>query len=130
MAGGPVVRNVNAVRKNLKRLKGEVRKAAIKAAEDNIIDLAERAVELAPRDEGTLENSVDPEVKVVGGKVQGKVTFSAKNPKNGYDYALIQHEDLIFNHTKGEANYLEKPLRQNAKRYKKHMEDKTKEALG
>ena len=129
MAGGAVVRNVNQVRRSLRGLKNKVRKAVIEAAEDNMIDLADKAFDLAPKDTGRLESSANPEVEVKGNRVNGKVTFSAKNPETGYDYALIQHE-VPFNHPKkGEWKYLEKPLKENARKYKQHMDNKVGEAL-
>lgn len=37
------------------------------------------------------------------------VVYEATDPNSGYDYAPIQHEELSFNHTYGQAKYLEEP---------------------
>jgi len=130
MAGGSSVsRNVNQVRRSLRGMEKRVRNAAISAAEDVVLDLADKALNLAPVDTGALRKSANPEVKVKNNKVSGTVTFSAKNPINGYDYALIQHE-VNFNHPKGgQWKYLETPLKQNSKKYKKHVDKKVAEVL-
>ena len=90
--------------------------------------LVSRPVAVAPKDTGRLRNSADPEVKVKNNKITATVTFSAKNPVNGYDYALIQHE-VKFNHPNGgQWKYLKQPLDENRDRYKKFVADKIKEA--
>ena len=127
--GSSVSRNINAIRRKLKNMKKEVKEKTIEAFEDVVLDLADKALNLAPKDTGRLRNSADPEVKVKGSKITATVTFSAKNPINGYDYALIQHEDLSFKHPNGgQAKYLEQPLKDNRDRYKKFVADKIKEA--
>ena len=123
-----VSRNINQVRRSLRNIEKKVRDATIKAAEDIALDLADKALNRAPKDTGELRQSADPTVEVKGSKINAKVTFSAKAP-NGYDYALIQHEDLTFHHDIGENKYLEKPLKENTSKYKKYMDDKVGEAL-
>jgi len=126
--GGSVSRNINSIRRNIRNMKKEVKEKTIEAFEDVVLDLADKALNLAPVDTGKLRKSADPEVKVKGNKITATVTFSAKNPVNGYDYALIQHE-VKFNHPKGgQWKYLEQPLNENRDRYKKFVADKIKEA--
>lgn len=131
MAGGSsVTRNVNAVRRNLRNLRNKMKREIIKTTEDIVLDLADKAMNLAPIDTGELRKSVDPVVEVKSNRIRGNVTFSAKNPKTGYDYALIQHEELSFNHPRGgQAKYLEQPLKENSARYKRMMDDKVSEVL-
>lgn len=127
--GARVTRNINSIRRNLRNMRTEVRKKTIEAFEDVVLDLADKSMNLAPVDTGKLRKSVDPDVKIRGHKITASVTFSAKNPETGYDYALIQHEDLTFKHPKGgQAKYLEQPLKENQERYKKYVADKVKEA--
>jgi len=58
-----------------------------------------------------------------GGGVEGIVGFNTP-------YALKQHERTDFNHPKGgKAKYLEDPLKENADRYGKLLEQRTREAL-
>ena len=127
--GSSVSRNINSIRRNIRNMKKEVKEKTIEAFEDVVLDLADKALNLAPVDTGRLRKSADPEVKIKANKITATVTFSAKNPDNGYDYALIQHEDLSFKHPNGgQAKYLEQPLKENRDRYKKFVADKIKEA--
>jgi hypothetical protein len=126
--GSSVSRNINSIRRNIKNMKKEVKEKTIEAFEDVVLDLAIKAVDLAPEDTGDLKKSADPEVKVKGSKITATVTFSAKNPINGYDYALIQHEVNFKHPNGGQWKYLEQPLKENRDRYKKFVADKIKEA--
>ena len=36
-----------------------------------------------------------------------EIEYSARNPRTGYDYAFIQHENLSYRHPVGQAKYLE-----------------------
>ena len=60
-------------------------------------------------------------------KKSGKITkledgyqlhYRAENPKNGYNYAPIQHENTQFKHKVGQAKYLEQPVRMNMDKIK------------
>lgn len=42
-----------------------------------------------------------------------KIKYHANNPKTGYNYAPIQHENLNFNHKVGQAKYLEDAVEEN-----------------
>lgn len=58
--------------------------------------------ELVPLDSGELQKSG----KVVKdrrfkGKIKYRIEYSAKNKKNGYNYAFIQHEKTSYNHSGG-----------------------------
>ena len=128
--GSSVTRNINAVRRNLKRISKEMKQEIIREVEEVVLDLGIKASALAPVDTTRLRKSVEPEVIVKGNKIRGLVTFSAKNPLTGYDYALIQHEDLSFNHPRGgQAKYLEQPLKENSTKYKKRIDKKVSEVL-
>lgn len=65
---------------------------------------------LVPVDTGRLKNSG----KVVEISNGYSVVYSTENPTTGYNYAMIQHENLEYNHEVGQAKYLEEPLRNNA----------------
>lgn len=47
-----------------------------------------------------------------------EVIYHSENPATGYNYAPIQHENLTFNHTVGQAKYLEEPILQNINKIK------------
>jgi hypothetical protein len=128
-SGASVQRNINTIRRNIKNMKKEVRQKTIEAFEDVVLDLADKALNLAPKDTGRLRKSADPEVKVKHNKVTATVTFSAKNPDTGYDYAMIQHEDMSFKHPNGgQAKFLEQPLKENQNRYRREVANKIREA--
>lgn len=64
---------------------------------------------LVPVDTGALKRS---------GKIEEvdkglKIKYHSENPKNGYNYAVIQHENTSFNHRVGQAKYLEDAIKNN-----------------
>ncbi len=78
---------------------------------------------------GIIYNSSQPLVPVDTGRLKrsGKITqikngyqlkYKALNPKNGYDYAPIQHENTTFKHRVGQAKYLEKAVTMNMDKIK------------
>jgi hypothetical protein len=71
------------------------------------------ATERVPIEEGTLMRSGQSGVD--DAELLGIVTFSAYNARDGYDYAVRQHEDLTLRHAPGRtAKYLEGPLLEEA----------------
>lgn len=130
MSGSSIERNINAIRMSLKGMERDVKAKVYQELQDITLDLAIKASALAPIDTGELRQSAEPEVKVTGNKTRAMVTFSAINPINGYDYAMIQHEELSFKHPNGgQAKYLEKPLNENSEKYKKRLSDVIGKAL-
>lgn len=65
---------------------------------------------LVPVDTGRLKESGEV-VEIPKGY---SVVYSTENPETGYNYAMIQHENLEYHHEVGQAKYLEEPLRRNA----------------
>lgn len=65
---------------------------------------------LVPVDQGTLVASG----QVVRDGEGAAVVYSATNPEDGYNYAVIQHERLDFHHEHGQAKYLEQPMHTEA----------------
>ena len=64
---------------------------------------------LVPVDTGALKRSgVIQDVK--GGF---KIKYHSENPKTGYNYAVIQHENTSFKHRVGQAKYLEDAIKNN-----------------
>lgn len=67
------------------------------------------STERVPIEEGTLMRS--GKAGVDEAELIGMVTYSARNDKDGYDYAVRQHEDLTLRHAAGRtAKFLEAPL--------------------
>ena len=69
---------------------------------------------LVPVDTGRLKRSG----KITQIKNGYQLKYKALNPKNGYDYAPIQHENLKFNHKVGQAKYLETAVAVNMDKIK------------
>lgn len=104
-------------------------------------DLLERTIPRVPIESGDLRESG----QVTGVGNTRTVSFSAFS-KDGYNYAVRQHEDLTLNHNRtdgyktkdgrtvnmvagGEAKFLENTFKENVDRYVKAIEKSAKEAL-
>lgn len=61
-----------------------------------------------PYETGRLRASVmRPNGMLIEGDFMSQnIEYSARNPKTGYDYAMIQHENLLYKHRVGQALYL------------------------
>lgn len=79
---------------------------------------------------GVIYNDSQGKVPVDTGrlKASGKIRpikngyelkYHSENPKNGYNYAPIQHENLSFKHRVGQAKYLEDAVKENMDTIKK-----------
>lgn len=122
----------------------KVKRYTAKAMTDVTLDLLGKAVERAPVDTGDLRGSgyaninnttvakgTKDGVTLIGSalatdsdEVVGEVGFTA-------EYALVQHEDLSFNHPQGgQAKYLEQPFDRNTDKYIKYLEDSVDNAVG
>lgn len=64
---------------------------------------------LVPVDTGALKRSGVIEQVDKGFKIK----YHSENPNNGYNYAVIQHENMSFNHRVGQAKYLEDAIKNN-----------------
>jgi hypothetical protein len=64
-----------------------------------------------PRKSGTLAGNSKA---AVGRRKVIKVSSNAKNKKDNYNYAPIQHENLKYNHKVGKAKFVEDPLRRES----------------
>jgi hypothetical protein len=113
-----VTRRLNkAVLKAGKAAEGGVRLAAL--------DLQRRSALLAPHETGDLEGSLQERAEVVYER-----GFPTTSVGSALPYALIQHEDLSFNHEPGkQAKYLEQPYRENVDRYIRLIARSVKEGL-
>ena len=64
---------------------------------------------LVPVDTGALKRS-----GVITQVDKGyKIKYHSENPNNGYNYAVIQHENTSFKHRVGQAKYLEDAIKSN-----------------
>ena len=67
-----------------------------------------RSKPLVPVDTGALKKS-GRITKIENGY---EIRYHAENPKTGYNYAPIQHDNLEFTHRIGQDNYLAQPVQE------------------
>ena len=82
---------------------------SMKGVEKGIKIIYEASKPLVPVDTGKLKKSG----KITQIKDGYQLQYHSENPKNNYNYAPIQHENLHFNHKVGQAKYLEQAVRSN-----------------
>ena len=83
------------------------------------MDLTGEAQRLAPKDTGALRAAGHWEID---GET-ARVLFDAP-------YAAVQHERIDFNHTDGEAKYLEKPLKEKQRLYAEDLAARLRRRIG
>ena len=74
-----------------------------------ILEIVNRHTEpLVPLETGRLRASVmRPNGMLIEGDFMSQeIEYSARNPRTGYDYAFIQHENTRYHHKVGQAFYL------------------------
>lgn len=135
MARNSVTFDFSIITKALDRTKAEVQASGVVGMRDAVDDLLATSRDEAPLDEGTLRMTAFNEVSADGEEVVGTVTFSAVNQSESgerYNYALNLHEMGSFKNptTPGtRPKYLERPLKANAKRYKRMIADAIRKGL-
>jgi len=92
---------------DLRRMKEQIKK---NVASDSfeILDIIDRHTRpLVPLETGRLRESVmRPNMLVEKDFLSQEIEYSARNPRTGFDYALIQHENFEYRHRVGQALYL------------------------
>lgn len=108
---------------------GGIKVTGLKNLEAKINQLPQRTMKGIEKAMEIIYQSSQPLVPVDTGRLKrsGKITqidngyqlkYKAVNPKNGYDYAPIQHENTKFKHKVGQAKYLEQPVATNMSKIK------------
>lgn len=97
--------------------RGAAGRGLYKAAEH----LLEEATRLVPLQEGTLERS--GVASVDEGALKAAVSYDTP-------YAVKQHEAMNFQHSRGQAKYLETPFNSESEKLKQIVADEIKRALG
>ena len=105
------VTGLNQVQANLNNIKTETVKSIERTMFLIVSDLKSEAVKIAPKDTGDLRRSASTEVINQNDIISGKIGFNEP-------YALEQHENLTFQHTDGQAKYVETPLLAKTPKYK------------
>jgi len=121
------VRGLRTVQMNFSRVTREIDQAIKEGLTDATLDLERRSKEEAPVDTGDLRGSGKGEVTNAYEGYKGTVSFNAGSADDGVSYALIQHEDMTFNHPQGgKAKYLTDPLNRNATKYRRMIQEKAR----
>ena len=114
------VRVLRTVRLNFQRITREIEEAIKEGLTDATLDLERRSKEEAPVDTGDLRGSGWSDVVNTYQGLKGSVGFNE-------EYALVQHEDMTFNHPQGgKAKYLTDPLNRNATKYRRMIQEKAR----
>ena len=122
--------NLNKINELLRAYPKEAHDAAERQLKKAALDLQGKAQKIAPKDLADLRGSAyshvsgkmikAPSADSEPGSERFPVLVSADlEAIIGFTepYALIQHESLNFQHTDGEAKYLEKPYLENKEKY-------------
>lgn len=100
-------RSVNRVLANLNKtilnINGRTQAGLVNAG----LLVVEKAIPLTPKDEGLLRNRYYTRNIVHKNRPAVEIGNTA-------EYAMVQHENLEFRHTQGEAKFLEKAITRNA----------------
>lgn len=101
---------ISTVAKNMQRAAGLVHSGLAKAVEQQTNAVAELSQQRVPIDEVVLKPSMVIEKFDVGEAVSMSITYSVTDSENGFNYALIQHEEYPVKRTPGTTfKYLEHP---------------------
>jgi hypothetical protein len=107
--------------KNINRQIAKIKNVSVKEMREIGMDLHSKSAELAPVDTGDLRGSGYDYTGKLNGEIVTEVGFKQV-------YAVVQHENLEFNHPQGgEAKYLEKPLKKNTRRYVERLAKASRE---
>lgn len=117
------IEGMDELRAVLQKIPEAVRDAAEASFRKSILDLEGKARELAPIDLGDLRGSAYSDVGFTTWGLEAVAGFTEP-------YALLQHEDMEFNHPKGgQAKYLEQPLKENIAQYTADLAETIKKAM-
>lgn len=97
---------------DLTRAKEQIKKN-VQADSYEILEIVNKHTEpKVPYETGRLRASVmRPNGMLVEGDFMSQeIEYSARNPRTGYDYAEIQHNNLAYKHRFGESEYLSKGM--------------------
>lgn len=105
------------VEMRLRREVARIEELAAEGVREVAFNLWERSVDLAPVDSGDLRGNAHADPEDASG-----LAWVVGFPE---PYALIQHENMEFNHPRGgQAKYLQQPFEENVDNYIEHIRNK------
>lgn len=118
-------KSVQGARKNLTRFLKDLEKIPIEELEVSAQRIKAEAITKVPYKTGKLERAIY--VRVSKDKRRpGLVAGASARSKTGYDYAGIQHENVNYQHTKGQAHFISEPFNAEVKRLKRRIRRRLK----
>lgn len=106
------------IKNDLRNMLKEQHTLALADMEDLADEIYANASSLVPYDTWELQSSIQVDVSRSPRYPGIIATASAKNPKTGYDYALIQEENEDYEHEPGrQAHYLAEPFEKAVQEY-------------
>lgn len=113
-------KSVQDARKNLTQFLKQLDKIPTKELENSAQRIKTEAISKVPYKTGKLERSIY--VRVAKDKRRpGIVAGASARSKSGYNYAGIQHENVNYQHTKGQAHFISEPFNAEVKRLKRRI---------
>lgn len=135
------VSGLENIQRNLNQRLRKVKKVTREGMTDVVLDGLSKSVQKAPVDMGDLRGSGYAKINnvIIATGTNGGIQTHGQAPEEtklvgeiGFNtpYALIQHENLEFQHSNGgEAKYLEKTVSQNANKWLTHIASRAREIV-
>lgn len=123
------LKSVRDIKKILRDAIPQGIKGTAKVLEEHGKSIQRRAFALTPYDpkpdnQPHLRDSLKYKVENRRGGVTLAITASATNPRNGYNYAGIQHDNLEYRHPHGgQAHYISQPYMEELPSIQKDIAD-------
>lgn len=108
-------KSVQDARKNLTNFLRQLDTVPIDELEKSAKRIKVEAIAKVPYKTGKLERSIYVRVSK-DKKRPGIVAGASARSKDGYNYAGIQHENVNYHHTKGQAHFISEPFNAEVKR--------------
>lgn len=124
-ASATSTKSVQAARKNLTKFLKTLDTVPTEELEKTAQRIKPKAIAKVPYKTGKLERSIYVRVsrdKRRPGIVAGA---SARSPR-GYNYAGIQHENVNYHHTKGQAHFISEPFKEEVANLKRRLRRRLK----
>lgn len=109
-------RSVQMAKRDLQRFLRKLEVIPTQILEDEAAVLKAEIIAEIPYDTGRLERSVRVSVSKDKKRPGLNASASAHDPRTGYNYSGIQHENPNYRHTKGKDHFISDPFRRATKR--------------
>lgn len=118
-------KSVQDARKNLTSFLKKLDTVPIEELEKSAQRIKTEAIAKVPYKTGKLERAIYCRV-AKDKRRPGIVAGASARSKDGYNYAGIQHENVNYQHTKGQAHFISEPFNAEVKRLKQRIRRRLK----